>query len=179
MAVSIFIVDLASGTTHIRCYLNAEGTCIVNVMPVWPKWRLAEAGREVKELCRRLDNAMHSIGEGSELISRTLVLCVGGSPTTRSLDQARQALPRYSVGRRAPQHLAFFDKFNISTKVNDLDDSDLKGQSLNLAIASYAAQHSGFTRRHSIPIDFSFCIHSLQHHTEHVTRPCTCAESGW
>jgi hypothetical protein len=73
----------------------------VNVMPVWSKWRLAEAGREVKALCRRHDNAVQSIGESSELISRTLVLCVGGLPTTESLDQARRALPMYSIGHRA------------------------------------------------------------------------------
>jgi hypothetical protein len=26
--------------------LDIEGTCVVTVMPVWPKRRLAEAGRE-------------------------------------------------------------------------------------------------------------------------------------
>lgn len=32
-------------------------------------------------------------------------------------------------------------------------------------------QYSGFTICHSIPIDFSFCIHSLQYHAKQVTRP--------
>jgi hypothetical protein len=55
-------------------------------------------------------------------------------------------------------------------KCEQSDDSDLTGQSLDLVIVSYAAQHSGFTRRHSIPIDLSFCVHSLQHRAKQVTR---------
>ena len=51
MAVPVRRVDLASRTVHgmnciIAIPLDVGGTCGVEVMPVWPKERLTEIGRD-------------------------------------------------------------------------------------------------------------------------------------
>lgn len=51
MAVSIRLVDLAPRTVHgmnctIAVPLDIGETCGVEVMPVWPKQRLTEVGRD-------------------------------------------------------------------------------------------------------------------------------------
>ena len=51
MAVPIRLVDLASRTIHgmdciIAVPFDLRGTCGLEAMPVWPKWRLAEVSRD-------------------------------------------------------------------------------------------------------------------------------------